>query len=220
MDGPPIITVRGHPSTLSPLSAAQDSSGIFSLARYCPSDGLGFREPSFRSLIGFLCFGVFLAVVLLRILRTCREPHSHRGSYPPNCDLEKHRRDISASADAAHLVENETRVKFLSERSAHSPHLQEPKRGISVGTMITRISWGLACLLFGLYPFALALEGRSELVRRQAQQANSSAALVDFQVYKPVEFDPGSPSCNAVLLLMEHQFAFSYGQPFVGEDKK
>ncbi|KAL1965615.1 hypothetical protein VTN77DRAFT_5292 [Rasamsonia byssochlamydoides] len=82
--------------------------------------------------------------------------------------------------------------------------------------MVMRTVCFLACILFGFYPFGLALDGRSALIHRQAQQANSSAVLVDFQVYKPVEFDPESTSCNEVLLLMDHQFAFSYGQPFVG----
>ncbi|KAF8629983.1 hypothetical protein AX15_003172 [Amanita polypyramis BW_CC] len=47
-------------------------------------------------------------------------------------------------------------------------------------------------------------------------QGNSTAVLDVFQVYKPVIFQRQGDDCNQVLLLMEHQFALSYGKPFVG----
>jgi Peptide N-acetyl-beta-D-glucosaminyl asparaginase amidase A len=85
------------------------------------------------------------------------------------------------------------------------------------------IIWVICCILFVLsrcyYPFDLLQdEGRWGL-RGQAQSLNSSQVLVDFQVYKPVEFQPKSTGCSQVLLLMDHQFAYSYGHPFVGEAK-
>lgn len=37
------------------------------------------------------------------------------------------------------------------------------------------------------------------------------------QVYQPVEFAPASDNgCDVEMLLMDHVFAFSYGEPFVG----
>ena len=50
------------------------------------------------------------------------------------------------------------------------------------------------------------------LVERQA----ASEPLVDFQVYEPVLVPSGAPCTQ---LLMEHVFAYSYGQPFVGTNK-
>jgi hypothetical protein len=73
------------------------------------------------------------------------------------------------------------------------------------------------CLAFsGLCPFTIGFKYNSAHAPPQALQANTSSPLVDFQVYKPVEFDPPSKGCDQVLLLVEHQFAFSYGLPFVG----
>ncbi|KAL2003460.1 hypothetical protein VTN02DRAFT_3771 [Thermoascus thermophilus] len=53
-------------------------------------------------------------------------------------------------------------------------------------------------------------------LRRQYPLANSTGPLDVFQVYYPVAFKPESKGCNQELLLMEHVFAFSYGQPFIG----
>lgn len=221
MDGSLIsvpASLRGDSATLPLLSAAQNSSGIFSFARHCSSGSLGFLLASSCSLIGLLCFGALLAVGG-GILRVCRESPSCRLPYSCNCDLEKtirSRQDTSGSADANLLVEGKTSVNFFPAKSAERTYLQRSERGVNIRTMIMRTLCCLVCILFGFYPFVLALDGRSALVHRQAQQ-NSSAVLVDFQVYKPVEFVPESTGCNEVLLLMEHQFAFSYGHPFVGE---
>jgi hypothetical protein len=37
-----------------------------------------------------------------------------------------------------------------------------------------------------------------------------------FQTDQPVEFLPHGSGCNQEILLMEHQFALSYGKPFIG----
>ncbi|KAF8658894.1 hypothetical protein AX14_007692 [Amanita brunnescens Koide BX004] len=50
----------------------------------------------------------------------------------------------------------------------------------------------------------------------QGGKGNSTGVLNVFQAYKPVTFLSHGASCNQELLLMEHQFAFSYGKPFVG----
>lgn len=226
MDGSRIsvpASLRGDSATLPLLSAAQNSSRIFSFPRhYCSSGSLGFLLASFCSLVGLLCFGALLTVGV-GIFRLCRESPSHRLSYPCNCDPEKtakSRQDTPGSADANPLLEDKTSVNFSSARSAGKTYLRErSKRGVDIRTMIMRTLCCLACILFGFYPFVFAFDGRSAPVHRQAQQENSSAALVDFQVYKPVEFIPESTGCNEVLLLMEHQFAFSYAHPFVGENK-
>lgn len=78
---------------------------------------------------------------------------------------------------------------------------------------------GALCLsLFGLYCVVTAYnDNANHVLRRQASATNSSSVLVDFEVYKPVEFDPQSQECNQVIVLMEHSFGYSYGQPFVGE---
>ena len=55
--------------------------------------------------------------------------------------------------------------------------------------------------------------------RRQSQGFNSTGVLDVFQVYQPVQFDAsGTNGCNKQLVLVEHTFASSYGQPFVGEE--
>ncbi|KAK2464387.1 hypothetical protein APHAL10511_003534 [Amanita phalloides] len=47
-------------------------------------------------------------------------------------------------------------------------------------------------------------------------ESKSTGILDVFQVYKPVAFQPQGHGCNQELLLMEHEFAFSFGKPFVG----
>jgi hypothetical protein len=82
---------------------------------------------------------------------------------------------------------------------------------------IMKISGALCLSLFGLYSFVTAYnDNANHVLRRQASGTNSSSVLVDFEVYKPVEFDPPSQGCDEVILLMEHSFGYSYGQPFVG----
>ncbi|KAL5042288.1 hypothetical protein BDW71DRAFT_190307 [Aspergillus fruticulosus] len=45
----------------------------------------------------------------------------------------------------------------------------------------------------------------------------SSAVLEVFEVYQPVPFnDQNNSSCNEEILLLNHVFGYSYGQPFVG----
>ena len=56
-------------------------------------------------------------------------------------------------------------------------------------------------------------------VKRQAEPP--PGALVDFQVYEPVLTPTGSSDqygCVYTQVLMEYDFANSYGAPFVGED--
>jgi hypothetical protein len=80
-----------------------------------------------------------------------------------------------------------------------------------------KISGAFCLSLFGLYSFVAAYnDDASHVLRRQASATNSSSVLVDFEVYKPVEFDPPSQGCDQVVLLMEHSFGYSYGIPFVG----
>ncbi|KAJ9212252.1 hypothetical protein DTO166G4_6196 [Paecilomyces variotii] len=70
--------------------------------------------------------------------------------------------------------------------------------------------------LAGYLPGVLSL-GNLENVRRQSSSASAAGPLDVFQVYQPVTFDPASNNaCNQEILLMEHQFAASYGHPFVG----
>ncbi|KAH8693535.1 peptide N-acetyl-beta-D-glucosaminyl asparaginase amidase A-domain-containing protein [Talaromyces proteolyticus] len=70
--------------------------------------------------------------------------------------------------------------------------------------------------LLGFYSLVNAFNGNIKHVSSRDTGANSSSALVDFQVYKPVEFDPASKGCSQVLLLMDHEFAYSYGKPYIG----
>ena len=84
---------------------------------------------------------------------------------------------------------------------------------------------GICCILT-TWTFCLLLHFpisrvQSSLVlgnsRPQIEGVNTSGVLVDFQVYKPVIFGPRRGRCNQILLLlMKHQFAFSYGEPFIG----
>ena len=84
-------------------------------------------------------------------------------------------------------------------------------------TDIMKISGALCLSLFGLYSFVAAYnDNANNVLRRQASTTNSSSLLVDFEVYKPVEFDPPSQGCDEIVLLMKHSFGYSYGHPFVG----
>ncbi|KAM6502640.1 Peptide N-acetyl-beta-D-glucosaminyl asparaginase amidase A domain containing protein [Amanita muscaria] len=48
-------------------------------------------------------------------------------------------------------------------------------------------------------------------------QGDTNGFLDVFEVYKPVAFAPQGSGCDQQLLLMEHQFALSYGHPFIGD---
>lgn len=90
-------------------------------------------------------------------------------------------------------------------------------RAASHRTDIMKISGALCLSLFGLYSFVAAYnDDANHVLPRQASATNSSSVLVDFEVYKPVEFNPSSQGCDQVVLLMEHSFGYSYGIPFVG----
>lgn len=89
-------------------------------------------------------------------------------------------------------------------------------------TDIMKILGILGLSLFGLYSCVAAFndDHHANHLRRQnsgTNTTNTSSVLVDFEVYKPVEFEPASQECNEVVLLMEYEFANSYGEPFVGK---
>ncbi|CRG87937.1 Peptide-N4-(N-acetyl-beta-glucosaminyl)asparagineamidase A [Talaromyces islandicus] len=71
--------------------------------------------------------------------------------------------------------------------------------------------------LVGFYSLANAFNSNVRHVSHRSSAANTSSVLDVFEVYKPVEFDPPSKGCSEVVLLMEHEFANSYGKPFVGD---
>jgi Peptide N-acetyl-beta-D-glucosaminyl asparaginase amidase A len=97
--------------------------------------------------------------------------------------------------------------------SAHSHRVTTQR------TNIMRVLGNLCLGLCGLYSCVAAFSNDySHHARRQAAATNSSSGvLVDFEVSKPVEFDPASKGCNEVILLMEYSFGYSYGVPFVGK---
>ncbi|PGH34394.1 E3 ubiquitin-protein ligase SHPRH [[Emmonsia] crescens] len=68
-----------------------------------------------------------------------------------------------------------------------------------------------------LYVFAISPD--SAILKGKIFQSNSTQLQV-FQVYKPVPSEPPhkvpGDGCNTELLLMRHEFGFSYGHPFVG----
>lgn len=69
-----------------------------------------------------------------------------------------------------------------------------------------------------LYVFAISPD--SAILKGKIFQSNSTQLQV-FQVYKPVPSEPPhkvpGDGCNTELLLMRHEFGFSYGHPFVGK---
>ena len=81
--------------------------------------------------------------------------------------------------------------------------------------MLLKSTFCLAFVFSSYFPLVFSYES----VLRYEQQGNSTAVLNVFQTYQPVEFLPQGSGCNQELLLMEHQFAFSYGKPFVGTFK-
>ena len=65
------------------------------------------------------------------------------------------------------------------------------------------------------------LERPLEVSRRQSRDSDSTGILDVFQVYQPVPFaENGDNTCNRQILLMEHVFANSYGQPFIGKGSR
>lgn len=73
-----------------------------------------------------------------------------------------------------------------------------------------------ALIWFGYLP----LNCLSGIATRQVSTSTSNATgvLEVFQVYQPVSTSGGADSaCKDEILLMDHVFAYSYGQPFVGQ---
>ena len=88
-------------------------------------------------------------------------------------------------------------------------HLRRAKHLIMIG-------FTLSFILFFLHTTLSSTLARSrfqnENVYRRQASTNTSGLLEDFQVYKPVSV----PSASCELVLMEYDFANSYGVPFVG----
>ncbi|KAJ5157535.1 uncharacterized protein N7482_008635 [Penicillium canariense] len=92
----------------------------------------------------------------------------------------------------------------------------------------SRLGVNLAVTMILLIPCVLLLLGHVRLIcaihdgyhaaERSILQSSDSTDLLDvFQVYQPVTFAPqGDNGCDLDLLLMEHVFGASYGEPFVG----
>lgn len=84
-------------------------------------------------------------------------------------------------------------------------------------TMLLLVYCALAWL--GCIPQVVSLGLSQDVSRRQSQSSSAANGLLEvFQVYQPVPFAAGTnEGCDLEVLLMDHVFAFSYGQPFVGE---
>lgn len=55
-------------------------------------------------------------------------------------------------------------------------------------------------------------------VAPRADQSSADGLLNVFEVHRPVsDRVEGSTGCNHDILLMKHVFAYSYGNPFIGE---
>lgn len=87
------------------------------------------------------------------------------------------------------------------------------------------LSWILTNGRYLLFLCVLISISRCEVVEKppdsllQVRQVAETSPLTDFQVYEPV-LTPTGPNdkygCVYTKLLMDHVFAFSYGNPFVG----
>ena len=118
-----------------------------------------------------------------------------------------------ANQNAAH---SRLSLDYEAEKLYFQPTHRSPERTRSrVNRFIMRVTIGGICLLSAFYRFAPVLGSAHVGSSIRAENA-TDGVLVDFQVAKPVVFDPPSTKCNEVVLLMDHVFAFSYGQPFVG----
>lgn len=87
---------------------------------------------------------------------------------------------------------------------------------------ITIVCMALSLMLCAAFIWLgyLPLECLSGIATRQASAStsNTTGALEVFQVYQPVSLSGGADSaCNDEILLMDHVFAYSYGEPFVGQ---
>lgn len=132
---------------------------------------------------------------------------------------------LSRKSENTRLLPNASRYDIIKRESTFNSELQAKnhsdiviiKKTTNPGcAAIMRFLNNVFIGLLGLYSLANALNGNTKHASPRSFAANSSSVLDVFQVYKPVEFDPPSQGCNEVLLLMEHEFAASYGKPFVG----
>lgn len=99
----------------------------------------------------------------------------------------------------------------------HSYRIINRKTANPGWTAIMRFLGNVFIGLLGFYSLANAFNGNVRHVSPRSSVANTSSVLDVFEVYKPVEFVPPSQGCSEVLLLMEYEFANSYGKPFVGK---
>ena len=77
----------------------------------------------------------------------------------------------------------------------------------------------LLCVLVALSRHITGSKAHPDYIVRPRQTTSVASPLVDFQVYEPVLTPAGSTDqygCVYTQLLMEHDFGFSYGMPFVG----
>lgn len=92
-------------------------------------------------------------------------------------------------------------------------HIHKPEN-----TMIFFFEAYCCILLIVFSQAASSLSLPLDISKQNHLASNSTGVLDVFQVYQPIPFaDDGASRCNITLLLMEHEFAYSYGQPFVGK---
>ena len=80
----------------------------------------------------------------------------------------------------------------------------------------------LLCVLIAPALSSATVQWSPDLALPKRQTEPAPGLLNDFQVYEPVLTPTGNTSpygCVYTKVLMEHDFAFSYGQPFVGREE-
>ncbi|OKL64331.1 hypothetical protein UA08_00027 [Talaromyces atroroseus] len=149
----------------------------------------------------------YLVAALIPVWAGCRLVRWYQSARQPPTVL----RDETINPGILSSKECHPEQEAFLGRSSHCQRVRTHR------TDIMRILSSLCLGLCGLYSCVAAFsDDYTHHLRRQFTAGNSSGVLVDFEVYKPVEFDPASQACNEVILLMEHEFAYSYGEPFVG----
>lgn len=136
----------------------------------------------------------------------------------------------SNSQGAAYILLGEKEDTFQGLESAVNfqnwnakTGLQRRNAGCVVGVIILIAMWlyySYLLALIGYLPGVFSLGRGLDNMRRQSTSASTTGPLDVFEVYQPVTFHPTSNNaCSQEVLLMEHQFGYSYGHPYVGKKK-
>lgn len=216
----PYISPSSGANTLcSPGSAFQISTGVQTFAFHGVPDSTRLLWLALGSLV------VLLALVAA-LLRSGRGDYRQvrRLLFARHCDLDQtlgcEQKVVGWATETTGTLNGAIFESSFRESKITSPWQSDKYGFLTIGTAIMLLFCCYFLSLLGYFPTVFSLGDTSENFRRQYQLTNPTGPLDVFQVYHPVAFKPESNGCNQELLLMEHVFAFSYGMPFIGGQRK